>query len=67
MVQKEVIGMSLAKIIYKNVGDLSEKEQRKILRYIKIKKIEEDDRRIDKAISNFMNKHKNALIELAKK
>ncbi|MEZ0535974.1 hypothetical protein ACAG39_01855 [Caldicellulosiruptoraceae bacterium PP1] len=59
--------MSLAKIIYKNVGDLSEKEQRKILRYIKIKKIEEDDRRIDKAISNFMNKHKNALIELAKK
>ncbi|WAM31656.1 hypothetical protein [Caldicellulosiruptor naganoensis] len=55
--------MKLAKEIYRKVVNLTPEEQIKVLDFVK----ELENRKIDDAVERFIRKHKNALIELAKR
>lgn len=59
--------MKLAREIYRKVINLPPEEQIKVLDFVKELNKELENRKIDDAVERFIRKHKNALIELAKR
>ncbi len=59
--------MELAREIYQKVINLPPEQQIKVLDFVEKLNKELESRKIDDAVERFIRKHKNALIELAKK
>ncbi|WPX08175.1 hypothetical protein [Anaerocellum danielii] len=60
--------MWIAKEIYKRVIDLSPEQQMKVLNFVKeLSKEKVENKEIDDAVERFIKKHRNALMELAKR
>ncbi|ADQ41583.1 hypothetical protein Calkr_2117 [Caldicellulosiruptor acetigenus I77R1B] len=59
--------MKLAREIYRKVINLPPEGQKKVLNFVKELNQELENKKIDDAVERFIRKHKNALIELAKR
>ena len=59
--------MKLAREIYRKVINLPPEEQIKVLDFVRELNREIENRKIDDVVERFIRKHKNALIELAKR
>ncbi|AEN71917.1 hypothetical protein Csac_3021 [Caldicellulosiruptor saccharolyticus DSM 8903] len=59
--------MKLAREIYRKVINLPPEEQIKVLDFVRELNKEIENRKIDDVVERFIRKHKNALIELAKR